>query len=178
MRDHLIQATYLVSGILFVLALKWLSAPVTARRGVLAGEVGMLLAIIGTLLSAEIVSFEWIVIALFAGSAVGVPLAVFMPMTAMPQRTALSHAFGALAAGLVGASEFYLHSPSIDRVTMAAIGAEVLLGFLTFTGSLMAFAKLQEIIRGRPIVYPGQNVANLSLLGVAIALAVLLVVQP
>ena len=178
MSEHIIEVTYLASGVLFILALRWLSAPRTARRGVQAGELGMLLAILATLLRAEIVSYEWILVGLFVGSAIGVPMAVFMPMTAMPQRTALSHAFGALAAALVGISEYFLHAPHIDRFTMGALGFEVLLGCLTFTGSLMAFGKLQGILPGRPIVYRGQNVMNLSLLAVAVALAVYLVIDP
>jgi H+-translocating NAD(P) transhydrogenase subunit beta len=176
--ENFIEVTYLAAGVLFILALKWLSAPRTARRGVQAGEIGMLLAIVATLLRAEIVSYQWILVGLFIGSAIGVPMALFMPMTAMPQRTALSHAFGALAAALVGISEFYLQTPHIDHFTMGALGFEVLLGCLTFTGSLMAFAKLQGILPGRPIVYGGQNVINLSLLAVAVALAAYLVVEP
>ncbi|MFN2569512.1 MAG: NAD(P)(+) transhydrogenase (Re/Si-specific) subunit beta [Candidatus Dormibacteria bacterium] len=178
MRTNIVELSYLLAGALFILALKWLSAPATARRGVLAGQIGMLVAIVGTLVRAEIVSFEWIVVGLFVGAAIGAPLAIFMPMTAMPQRTALSHSFGALAAALVGTAEFYLHSPRIDRFTMVALALEVILGCLTFTGSLMAFAKLQELIRGRPIVYAGQNVINLSLLAVAVVLAVVLVIDP
>jgi NAD(P) transhydrogenase subunit beta len=178
MSEHIIEVTYLASGVLFILALRWLSAPRTARRGVQAGELGMLLAIIATLLRAEIVSYEWILVGLFVGSAIGVPMALLMPMTAMPQRTALSHAFGALAAALVGISEYFLQAPNIDRFTMGALGFEVLLGCLTFTGSLMAFGKLQGILPGRPIVYRGQNVINLSLLAIAVALAVYLVIDP
>ncbi|HXA43311.1 MAG TPA: NAD(P)(+) transhydrogenase (Re/Si-specific) subunit beta [Candidatus Solibacter sp.] len=178
MRDNIIAVSYLAAGVLFILALRWLSSPRTARRGVQAGEVGMLIAVIATLLRSEIVSYEWILVGLFIGSAIGVPMAVFMPMTAMPQRTALSHAFGALAASMVGISEFYLHTPRIDHFTMGALGFEVLLGSLTFTGSLMAFGKLQGILPGRPIVYRGQNVMNLSLLAVAVGLAVYLVVDP
>ncbi len=178
MNEHVIQFIYLASGASFILALKWMSAPTTARRGVWIGETGMLLAIIGTLLRAEIVDYTWIVIALFIGSAIGIPMAFFMPMTAMPQRIALSHAFGALAAALVGTSEFYLHSPHIQKFTMAALGIEVVLGFLTFTGSLMAFGKLQEVLPQRPIVYRGQNYINLGILGVAVALVVVLVVDP
>ncbi|MFY9614448.1 MAG: NAD(P)(+) transhydrogenase (Re/Si-specific) subunit beta [Candidatus Dormiibacterota bacterium] len=178
MSEHIIEVAYLVSGVLFILALRWLSAPRTARRGVQAGELGMLIAVLATLIRAEIVSYEWILVGLFVGSAIGVPMALFMPMTAMPQRTALSHAFGALAAALVGISEYFLQAPHVERFTMGALGFEVLLGSLTFTGSLMAFGKLQGILPGRPIVYRGQNVINLSLLAVAVALAVYLVVDP
>jgi NAD(P) transhydrogenase subunit beta len=178
MSEHIIEVAYLASGVLFILALRWLSAPRTARRGVQAGELGMLIAVLATLIRAEIVSYEWILVGLFIGSAIGVPMALFMPMTAMPQRTALSHAFGALAAALVGISEYFLQAPHVERFTMGALGFEVLLGSLTFTGSLMAFGKLQGILPGRPIVYRGQNVINLSLLALAVALAVYLVVDP
>jgi NAD(P) transhydrogenase subunit beta len=169
---------YIFGAALFILALRWLTDPKTARRGVLVGELGMLLAVIGTLVKVEIVSYEWILIALFLGSAIGIPMALFMPMTAMPQRIALSHAFGALAAALVGTSEFYLHKPHITPFTMSALGLEVLLGFLTFTGSLMAFGKLQGVLPDRPIVYRGQNLVNVSVLGLAVAMAVILVASP
>ncbi|MDP9341936.1 MAG: NAD(P)(+) transhydrogenase (Re/Si-specific) subunit beta [Actinomycetota bacterium] len=178
MNDHAIQLIYLASGASFILALRWMSAPATARRGVWIGEAGMLLAVIGTLLRSEIVSYQWIIVALFLGSAIGIPMAFFMPMTAMPQRIALSHAFGALAAALVGTSEFYLHSPHITKFTMTALGIEVVLGYLTFTGSLMAFGKLQEVLPQRPIVYRGQNYMNLGMLGAAVALVVVLVIDP
>ncbi len=178
MMETFVSLTYIVAGALFILALKGITHPTTARQGILFGEIGMLLAVVGTLLKAEIVSYEWIAVALFVGAAIGAPMAIFMPMTAMPQRIALSHAFGALAAGLVGASEYYLHQPEIGAFTMSALSLEVLLGFLTFTGSLMAFGKLQEILPGRPIVYRGQNVINLSLLALAVGIAVYLVLHP
>jgi NAD(P) transhydrogenase subunit beta len=151
---------------------------VTARRGVRAGEVGMLLAIVGALLHHDIVSYEWIVVAFAVGSIVGVPMAVWMPMTAVPQRTALSHAFGALAAALVGTAHYYLETPHIGTFQMAALMIEMLLGFLTFTGSLMAFGKLQEILPTRAITYKGQNLVNFVLLGAAIAIGVYLVANP
>jgi NAD(P) transhydrogenase subunit beta len=101
-----------------------------------------------------------------------------VPMTAVPQRTALSHAFGALAAGLVGTAEYYLRRPDIDRTTMVALGLEVVLGFLTFTGSLVAAGKLQGIVRDRPWVYRGQNAVNLSFLLAALVMVGLLVADP
>jgi NAD(P) transhydrogenase subunit beta len=176
--EPVLQLAYLVSGVLFILALRWLSSPPTARRGVLSGEIGMFVAVVATLLRSDIVSYQWIAGALVVGSVIGTLMAVFMPMTAMPQRIALSHAFGALAAALVGTAEFYLRTPRIDRFTMTALGVEVLLGFLTFTGSLMAFGKLQEILPQRPVLYRGQNMVNFALLGVALALVAALVVDP
>ena len=171
-----IQFSYLVAAGLFVLSLKWMSAPDTARRGVLAGEVGMLIAIVGTLLRHEVVNYQWIFIAFLLGSAVGVPLAYLMPMTAVPQRTALSHAFGALAAALIGTAEYYRETP--HGFVIVALVVEMLLGFLTFTGSLMAAGKLQEILPTRPIVYRGQNIVNLSLFGCAAAFGIALILHP
>ena len=94
------------------------------------------------------------------GTCIGIPLGL-VQMTAVPQRTALSHAFGALCVTLVGTAEFYLRSPDISRFTMAVLSAEVILGSLTFTGSLMAAGKLQEILPQRPLTYKGQNLVNL-----------------
>jgi NAD(P) transhydrogenase subunit beta len=174
--ENAVQFLYVAAAASFVLSLKWMSAPATARRGVLVGEIGMLLAIVGTLLRHEVVSYQGILIAFFLGSAIGVPLAYLMPMTAVPQRTALSHAFGALAAALVGTAEYYRHSP--HGFVMVALAIEMLLGFLTFTGSLMAFGKLQELLPGRPITYRNQNLINLSILGLAILFGVMLVLHP
>src|SRR5881409_255123 len=168
--EPLIQVAYIFATALFILALKWLAAPATARRGVLAGEVGMVLAVVGTLLHHEIVSYQWILVGFVLGSAIGAPMALFMPMTAVPQRTALSHAFGALAAALVGTAEYYRETP--HGFVMVAIVVETLLGFLTFTGSLMAFGKLQEILPTRPIVYRNQNLINFTLFAIALGLGI------
>jgi len=174
-----IQIVYVLSALCFILALNWLSAVPTARRGVLTGVLGMALAVGGTLLNPGIVSYTWIAVAFVIGSIIGVPMAM-MPMTAVPQRTALSHAFGALAAALVGTAEYFLRAggAEMDRFTMGALAIEVILGFLTFTASLMAFGKLQEILPQRPITYRGQNLVNLGVLAAAVVLAVWLVVHP
>ncbi len=177
MTHNLIEIVYLAAAAAFILALKWLSSVATARRGVLVGALGMALAIGGTLVSPEIVSYQWIAVAFVLGTVIGVPMAM-MPMTAVPQRTALSHAFGALAAALVGTAEYYLRSHELTRFTMAALAIEVLLGFLTFTASLMAFGKLQEILPTRPITYRGQNIVNLGIFAVAGVVAVLLILDP
>jgi len=175
--ENIIEITYLLATALFILSLKWLSTPATARRGVFAGEIGMLLAVAGTLLYHGIVEYKWIVIALVLGTIIGVPLGE-VAMTAVPQRTALSHAFGALCVTLVGTAEFYLRAPNVPPFMMAVLSMEVILGSLTFTGSLMAAGKLQEILPQRPITYKGQNFVNLGLLGVAIAVAGVLVAHP
>jgi NAD(P) transhydrogenase subunit beta len=168
-QTYFIEFSYLLASILFILGLRGMSHPETARRGMHLAEFGMAMAIIGTLLQREIVSFEWIIAGLLLGSTIGLAMGVWVPMTAMPQRTALSHAFGALAASLVGISEYYLHGAKVGEFKMGAIGFEVLLGSLTTTGSLVAFAKLQGLMPGAPMTYKGQNIFNLSLLGVTIA---------
>ncbi|HEY8756818.1 MAG TPA: NAD(P)(+) transhydrogenase (Re/Si-specific) subunit beta [Candidatus Dormibacteraeota bacterium] len=178
MRENIVQYLYIAAGLSFIFSIKWMTAPTTARRGVVAGEIGMVLAVVGTFVRPEVTQFTWIIVGLMAGAAIGVPLAAFVPMTAMPQRTALSHAFGATAATLVGVAEYLLRQPHLDRFTMVVLGIEVLLGGLTVTGSLMAFAKLQELIRGRPIVYRGQNVVNLSILAIALGGIVWLAIDP
>ncbi|MGE3819046.1 MAG: NAD(P)(+) transhydrogenase (Re/Si-specific) subunit beta, partial [Isosphaeraceae bacterium] len=162
---------------LFVLSLKWLSSPATAKRGVRAGEIGMFLAILGTLLHREVIEYRWVVVGLVLGTIIGVPLGL-VRMTAVPQRTALSHAFGALCVTLVGVSEFYLHGMDSPRLILAILCSEVILGALTFTGSLMAAGKLQEILPQRPITYQGQNYVNLGLLAVTVVIAGFLVADP
>ena len=177
--EHLTQASYLAAAALFILSLRWLSDPKTARRGVGAGVAGMAAAIVGTLLHPEIVNFTWIVVAFVVGTAIGVPLSR-VPLTAVPQRTALSHAFGGLAAGLVGTAKYslWLHDGELTTFRMGAIGVEVILGFVTFTGSLMAAGKLMEIVPTRPMTYRGQNIINLGLLAVAAGAAVVLLFKP
>jgi len=175
--DQAIDIVYLIATALFVLSLKWLSAPATARRGVLAGEIGMALAIGATLLHRGIVDYTWIAIALVAGTIIGIPLGL-VQMTAVPQRTALSHAFGALCVSLVGTAEYYQLAPNVPRFMMAVLSMEVILGSLTFTGSLMAAGKLQEVLPQRPITYKGQNIVNISLLAIAVAVAGYLVMHP
>jgi H+-translocating NAD(P) transhydrogenase subunit beta len=175
--DMLIEVVYLIASALFILSLKWMSSPTTARHGVWAGEIGMVLAIAGTLLHHGIVDYKWIAIALVLGSGIGIPLGM-VQMTAVPQRTALSHAFGAFCVTLVGTAEFYLRTPQVPRFMMSVLSMEVILGGLTFTGSLMAAGKLQEILPQRPLTYRGQNIVNLSFLAVAIGIAVYLVIHP
>ncbi|MGA6985347.1 MAG: NAD(P)(+) transhydrogenase (Re/Si-specific) subunit beta [Terriglobales bacterium] len=172
----LIELLYLIASVLFILSLKWMSSPTTARHGIWAGEIGMVLAIGGTLLNHGM-SYHLIAIALVLGALIGVPLGE-VAMTAVPQRTALSHAFGALCVTLVGSAEFYLRSPDISRFMMAVLSLEVILGGLTVTGSLMAAGKLQEILPQRPLTYKGQNLVNFLLLAGALVIAVTLVLHP
>src|SRR5450755_3375089 len=175
--QYLIEIVYLIASALFILSLKWMSSPATARHGILAGEIGMVLAIGGTLLHHGIVDYKWIIIALVLGTGIGIPLGM-VQMTAVPQRTALSHAFGALCVTLVGTAEFYLRAPDVPRFLMGVLSLEVILGALTFTGSLMAAGKLQEILPQRPITYKGQNVVNLGLMALTLIIGGALVADP
>ena len=174
---QVLDLIYLVATVLFILAIKWLSSPVTARHGVLAGEIAAALAVGATLFNPELVAYKWIIITLLIGAGVGIPLGL-VQMTAVPQRTALSHAFGALSAAMIGIAEYYVGVPHVTRFGMAEIGLEVIIGSLTFTGSVIAAGKLQEILPQRPIVYRGQNFVSLTVLSAAFLLAIALVVNP
>ena len=173
----------IVATALFIFALYWMNDPKAARRGVFAGVTGMAVAVLATWIQPEIVHHGWIFLAIIAGFAVGIPLSR-VPLTAVPQRTALSHAFGGLAAGLVGTAEYFLwlgeHQAQLTPFRTSALVAEVILGFLTFTGSIMAAGKLQEVrwMPQRPVTYPGQNFVNIGVLAIAVGLGVVLVLHP
>ncbi len=175
--QQLIDLSYIAAVIGFILALKWLSSPVSAMRGVLIGEIASGVAVIATLFDPQVTHYKWIIITLIVGAAIGVPLGL-VKMTAVPQRTALSHAFGALSAALIGIGEYYVGTPHLTKFEMLEIGLEVIIGSLTFTGSLIAAGKLQEILPQRPITYKGQNVVSLSTLSAAIVLMLILMVHP
>lgn len=178
MSDFLLEAAYLVASILFILGLKGLSSPESARRGMFLAACGMFLAVVGTLLRHDIISYEWIIVGFIIGTLIGGAMAIFMPMTAMPQRIALSHSFGALAATLVGIVKYLEHFPQIDYGLMAALGFEVLFGALTITGSLMAFGKLQELVKSAPVTYRFQNISNIILFFSAVAIFIFLIFNP
>jgi NAD(P) transhydrogenase subunit beta len=171
-----LQSLYLAASVLFILGLKALSSPKSARRGMNYAALGMLLAVVGTLFHHDVISFSWIIAGFIIGSLIGGAMAIFMPMTAMPQRIAMSHAFGALAAVLVGVVEF-MHR-EFSHGMMAAVGFEVLFGALTVTGSFMAFAKLQELVPGPPILYKHQNASNIALFVLTLLMFVYLIYNP
>lgn len=178
MNETDLEYLYIVAIVLFILSLRWMSEVKTSRRGNWAASAGMAVAVVATLLAFQIQRIDLLVGAAAIGTIVGLPIALKLPMTAVPQRTAMSHAFGSLAVALVGAAEYYQYLPTIDTFTTSVLSAEMILGFLTFTGSCIAFAKLQGLIPGKPLVYPGRIIVSLSTLGVAVAMAVYLVLNP
>ncbi|MFH1104165.1 MAG: NAD(P)(+) transhydrogenase (Re/Si-specific) subunit beta, partial [Actinomycetota bacterium] len=180
-RDLAIQLTYLASSVLFILGLRSLTKPDRARRGMQQAAVGMLLAIIGTLIQQDVVRYEWIIGGLIAGCLLGYPLGMWVPMTAMPQRIAFSHMFGALAASLVGIAEFTTSLAAgevIETTRISALGIEVLFGSLTVTGSFIAFGKLAEFLPGKPITYKGQNIVNGALFAATLSLLIFVITHP
>ncbi|MBM4256584.1 MAG: NAD synthetase [Deltaproteobacteria bacterium] len=179
-REHvaetMLRYAYIVSAILFILGLKGLSSPKWARTGMGLAALGMFIAVVGTLFHHHVVTYRWIFLGFTIGAAIGAWLGLSIPMTAVPQRTALSHSLGALAACLVGISEYFRYQGELSRTTLVALNFEVVVGALTFTGSLIAAAKLQELMPGRPITYKGQNMLSFALLGVIVLSALYLII--
>ncbi len=167
-----VNLLYLVTIVCFVLALRFLSSPATARRGNQIGAVGMAIAIVATLLKSS-VHLTWLmVLGAVLGGAFGAVAARRVKMTAMPQMVALFNGVGGGAAALVALAEFHELAPPAGRIhgdVSLAILLSALIGSISFSGSLVAFAKLQELIQGRPIVYPGQKLVNALLIGACIA---------
>ncbi|HTK77236.1 MAG TPA: NAD(P)(+) transhydrogenase (Re/Si-specific) subunit beta [Gemmataceae bacterium] len=179
--ETILSFLYIVSAVLFILGLKGLSSPRWARQGMLLAAFGMAVAIVGTLFH-EHIKWPWgyviIAVGLGIGTVAGGTMGLRIPMTAVPQRTALSHSLGALAATLVGISEYVRESHLLTSLRMTPLGFEVVIGGLTFTGSLMAAAKLQELLPGQPITYRGQNASNFALLAVMVLCFLTLIAVP
>ena len=181
MRATFVQLSYLASSVLFILGLRSLTRPDQARQGMRLAAVGMLVAIVATLVQQQIIDYRWIAAGLVVGVVAGYPLGMWVPMTAMPQRIAIALSFGALAATLVGVAEYHgrvVEGAGVSRATMVALSFEVMLGSLTVTGAAIAFGKLQELITGRPITYRGQNVVTALLALVLLVLLGLVVARP
>jgi H+-translocating NAD(P) transhydrogenase subunit beta len=176
-----IQLSYLIAACLFIIGLKKLGSPATARQGNMLGAVGMLIAIVATLLDRSILSYEMIFVGILIGSALGAVMAQRVEMTAMPQMVGLLNGFGGAASALVAVGEFWrvLDSgaiPPLDETITIILS--VLIGGVTFTGSLLAFAKLQELVPGAPITFPLQQPVNLALLLAFLACSVYLILNP
>jgi H+-translocating NAD(P) transhydrogenase subunit beta len=178
--SEVLRYLYLLSAVLFILGLKGLSSPRYARQGMFLAEIGMIAAVVGTLFDERIKGsgYIWITVGLLIGSVFGGAMGLRIPMTAVPQRTALSHSLGALAATLVGLAEYMLHGADFSTVEMTPLGFQVLIGSLTFTGSLIAAGKLQSLLPESPMTYPGQRVGNFVLLAILIASFITLLINP
>jgi NAD(P) transhydrogenase subunit beta len=178
MSPQFINFLYFIGALCFILGIKGMTDPKTARLGNIVAAVGMLIAIIGTLLKKEIVSYEWIALGFIIGGIIGALIAIFIPLTRLPERIALSHAFGGLAASLVGIAKYYELGAEMGSAKIAAIGFEVLFGSMTFTGSMMAFGKLAEILPSPPITYKFQNQSNILIFMATIASWIYLIFNP
>ena len=174
MSANLSNALYLVTIVTFILALRFLSSPRRARLGNQVGAAGMALAIVVTLAQPGLEGYVWIAIAMVIGGAVGAVGARRVKMTAMPQMVALFNGVGGGAVALIALAEFHNLGPEPGRLELnisVAIILSAIIGSISFAGSLIAFAKLQELIGGRPIVYPGQKLVNALVIATALGLA-------
>ena len=171
-----INLGYIVASVLFIFGLKMLSKQSSARRGNVVSALGMLLAIVCTLITGGL-TYEWIIIGVVVGSIIGAWAAYAVKMTAMPEMVALFNGFGGLASMLVGWLEYHTH-PESPESTIISVYFAVLIGAVTFTGSIIAFAKLNERITGRPILFPGQRIVNALLLGILLVLGAYFIIQP
>jgi len=181
MREAFIQASYLAASVLFILGLRMLTRPDKARRGMQLAGVGMLCAIVGTLLNHTIVDYRWIIGGLVLGTIIGYPMGTRVPMTAMPQRIALSLTLSALAATLVGIAEYYTLMDAgtpPGRATMTALGFEIMLGCITVAGTIVAAGKLQEWLPSKPLTYKGQNLLNGVVFAGIVALLITVIAAP
>lgn len=178
MTDMLTAYLYITSAVLFALSLKFMSQVRTSRLGNFCAIIGMALAVVGTLQAFQVGRVDLLIGGVIIGAVLGAPIGLKVAMTAVPQRTAMSHAFGSLAVALVGAAEYYQGAPNIDTFSLSVLSAEMILGFLTFTGSCIAFAKLQGLITGKPVLFRGRTVVSMSTLAAAVASGVLLVAYP
>ncbi len=164
MRETLIQVAYLVASVLFIIAIKLLNSPRTARLGNGLGALGMVLGAVATLFHQGIGRYEWIVLGVATGGALGTWMALRVQMTAMPQMVALLNGFGGGASALVGLGEALQKLPYGDPppAWLLTVGLSILIGIATLSGSLIAAGKLHEVLTGRPIVLPGHHYQTAS----------------
>jgi H+-translocating NAD(P) transhydrogenase subunit beta len=176
-----IQLSYLVASALFIIGLKQLGSPATARQGNLLGAIGMLIAVVATLLDQKVLNYEMIAVGIAIGSAIGAVMAYKVEMTSMPQMVGLLNGFGGAASALVAVGEFWRVIHTVDVVPVdetVTIVLSILVGGVTFTGSLLAFAKLQELVPGAPITFPLQQPINLAIVVTFLVGSGLLIANP
>jgi NAD(P) transhydrogenase subunit beta len=172
----LINLSYIVAAVLFILGLKLLGSPATARRGNMISSLGMLLAVVVTLLDQGIIDYRWILLGMVIGTVVGTLAARLVAMTAMPEMVALLNGFGGIASLLVG--WVALEQSQLSSFILLTIFLSILIGGVTFTGSLVAWGKLSERITGRPIMFTGQRLVNVAILLANFACGVMFVLYP
>ena len=173
-----IDIIYLISSVFFIYGIRYLSSPKTARKGNLFASIGMFLAIVITLFDKQVLTFEWIIVGVVIGSAVGTIMAMKIPMTGMPQMVGMLNGFGGGASTLVALAEYYKMNPNIPINTGIATVLSLLIGGVTFTGSMIAFGKLQGIVSGKVIKYPGQHPLNALLLLLVIIGGIFVIIHP
>src|SRR5690606_7172885 len=173
--DILVNSSYIVATVLFVLGLKLLGHTGTARKGNLLSSLGMLVAVVVTLLAGGIVDYTWIAIGIVIGSVIGVFAARLVAMTAMPEMVALFNGFGGLASLLVGWAAV---EGGLSTFVLITIYLSILIGGLTFTGSLLAYGKLSEKVTGRPVQFAGQRIVNAALLIAILVCGIMFVIEP
>ncbi len=176
MNDVLVNLVYIISSILFACGLKFLGSPVTARKGNLLSASGMLLAVVATLASGHL-SFQWILIGIVIGAALGAMVAFKAAMTQMPEMIALLHGCGALASVFVDWTAYHVHGAH-DLTNAIALYLSIVIGGLTFTGSAIAWGKLSERLPGKPILFTGQRLLNIALIASILILGVLFILNP
>ena len=161
-----ITICYIISSVLFIIGLKRMGSPVSARKANQLSAVGMLIAIVATLLTSGMMEWQWIALGLAVGTALGILAAVKVTMTAMPQMVGLLNGSGGLASFMVGWAAYHYYQPGSSLLTTVSTYLAILIGGVTFTGSFLAWAKLEEkFVTGKPIVFAGQKIVNSLLLG-------------
>jgi len=175
-----INLFYVLAAVLFIFGIKKLGHPKTARTGNIIASIGMLIAIVATLIGFDLLDFKLIAVGMIIGAIIGATFAIKVKMTGMPQMVAIFNGFGGGASALVAAAEFYTKANTVESNTflLSTIALSVLIGTLTFTGSFVAFGKLQGFISGQPIVFKGQKILNAIVALVMVAFAVGFVLVP
>ncbi len=175
--EFFVNLVYIVSSILFASGLKFLGSPLTARKGNFLSALGMLLAIVATLFSGHLISFQWIILGIVIGTALGAFVAVRAAMTQMPEMIALLHGCGALASVFVDWTAYHVHGAH-DLTGAITLYLSIVIGGLTFTGSVIAWGKLSERIPGKPLLFAGQRIVNLGLIISIVVLGIMFLMNP
>ncbi len=177
MNQVAVNFIYIISSVLFAFGLKFLGSPVSARKGNMLSSAGMFLAVAATLASGHIISFQWILIGITIGAGLGALVAFKAAMTQMPEMIALLHGCGALASVFVGWSAYHVHG-AVDLTNAITLYLSIVIGGLTFTGSIIAWGKLSGRIPGKPILFTGQRLLNISLISAILVLGALFIMDP